>query len=195
MNDRVFAILLLCAFSNCSNSSRDTKESEPTITEKEDPKVNTFESYLDTLKSINIPVRFDWANWNKEVGEYMNKYGPVKSEGLLKNPYAKIVDAKNYKGVIFISADATGSPAMVTIDKKENPIDTLFLLGDNYSNDPNWLTIEQAEVSKDQTIVLLDSVFHWDLDSNGDRLQRTKNLTIDKKNYKIVESGKIVEIK
>ncbi len=82
----------------------------------------------------------------------------------------------------------------VTLDRKTNPIDTLFLLADNTSNDPTWLTVESSEIQDDQIIVLIDSVFHWDLDESGYRIPETKKVSTDRKKFRVLESGKFEEI-
>ncbi len=65
---------------------------------------------------------------------------------------------------------------------------------DNTSNDPNWLTVESSEIQDDQIIVLIDSVFHWDLDESGYRIPETKKVSIDRKKFRVLESGKFEEI-
>jgi hypothetical protein len=119
----------------------------------------------------------------------------MRTASLLDNPVAKALDAENYKAIIFVSHDETGAPTLITINKNGQPIDTLFLLGDVSSNDPNWRTVEQAEINADRTIVLLDSVFHWDLDDTGNRIEQTMKLTVTGQRFRVLDSGIFVEIK
>src|SRR5689334_10674731 len=111
-----------------------------------------IQSVYDTLRVMDLPLRIDWKEWDREIESYMQKYGPIGSSGLLENPVARISDMPGYKAVIFLSPDETASPALVTIGRDDNPIDTLYLLGDNSSNDPNWLTVEYSEIGSDRTI-------------------------------------------
>jgi hypothetical protein len=105
------------------------------------------------------------------------------------------VDSKNYKAIIFISTDETGSPTLITIDRIGNPIDTLFLLGDWASNDPSNGTTEIATINKDLTIHLLDSASTYDLGPDGDRIESTRKLTVTDELYRILNSGVIEKIR
>jgi hypothetical protein len=108
---------------------------------------------------------------------------------------ARVFDEKNYKVIIFVSSDESGSPALITVDRNENPIDTVYLLGDISSNSPERRTIELAEISAGQTIHLIDTVSQWKLTNDGVRIPDTKQITIEEKKYIISESGKFTEIK
>jgi len=151
-------------------------------------------SFYDTLKIMEVPLKIDWEEWDREIESHIQKHGPIGSSGLLGNPVAKVLDAENYRAILFLSPDETASPAFVTIDREGNPIDTLFLLGDNNSNDPNWFTVESSEIQDNQIIALTDSVYHWDLDESGDRIPQTKKVSVERKKFKVLESGKIEKI-
>jgi len=151
-------------------------------------------SPYDTLKVMEVPLKIDWEKWDQEIKSYTQKNGPIGSSGLFENPVARVLNRQKYEAVLFLTPDETASPAFVTIDRGGNPIDTLFLLGDNNSNDPNWLTVERSEIQDDQVIVLTDSVYHWDLDESGDRIPQTKKVSIERKKFRVLESGKIEKI-
>ncbi len=83
---------------------------------------------------------------------------------------------------------------LLLFDRKTNPLDTLFFARDNTSNDPNYLTVESSEIQDDQIIVLIDSVFHWDLDESGYRIPETILSQLTGRNSGVLESGKFEEI-
>lgn len=173
----------------------DQKGNTNTALQSLEPEGNTFSSRYDSLKVLEIPAKIDWKMWDRETALYRERAGPMKTASLLDNPVAKALDAENYKAIIFVSHDETGAPTLITINKNEQPIDTLFLLGDVSSNDPNWRTVEQAEINADRTIVLLDSVFHWELDDAGNRIDQTMKLTVTGQRFRVLDSGVFVEIK
>jgi hypothetical protein len=144
---------------------------------------------------MEIPVTFRPDAWSDHYMQHLEKYGIKEGWELMKHPYAKLVDSANYKGIVFVSTDETGSPTLITIDRKGDPIDTLFLLGDWTSNDPSSWTSELTTIDKDLIIHMLDSVSTYDLGPDGGRLENTRKLTVTAKSYRIRNSGVIERIK
>lgn len=172
----------------------DRKGKVETVLRSSSVEGNTFSSRYDSVKVMKLPAKIDWDGWDRETAVYHEKYGPMKTSGLLDNPVAKVLDAENYKAIIFVSHDETGAPTLITVGKHEQPIDTLFLLGDVGSNDPEWRTVEQAEINADGTIVLLDSIFHWELDDTGSRIEQTKSLSVNRQCFRVLDSGMMEEV-
>jgi hypothetical protein len=185
----VFGLLIVSTFTMCSDKPKRTGQVENAA------EVKLFRSVYDTLGQMEIPVTFRPDEWGDLYMKHLEKYGVKEGQELMKHPYAKLVDSENYKAIIFVSTDETGSPTLITIDRKGNPIDTLFLLGDRASNDPRNETIELATIDKDLTIHLLDSVSTYDLGPNEDRLENTRKLTIADEMYRIHNSGVIERIR
>jgi hypothetical protein len=152
--------------------------------------ITAFKSDYDTLQNLGLPLTLNEKNWSELSRKHYDKFGIKGGYDLLTMPFSKLIDSDSYKGVIFIYDD----PILITIDKNSNPIDTLFLLGDNYSNDPSIKTIEQARINSDLTIQLLDSVFTYDLGKDEDRIESSEKLTIKKENYRIEKTGHIKKI-
>lgn len=182
--------ILLSTVTMCSDKSKMTEPVESKAAES-----GLFKSAYDTLDKIEVPVTFRPDEWSDLYMKHLDKYGIKEGWELLKHPYAKLVDCKNYKAIIFISTDETGSPTIITIDRKGNPIDTLFLLGDWGGNDPGVGTNEIATINKDLTIHLLDSASIYDLDLDGDRIESSRKLTVTDELYKILDSGIIEKIR
>ncbi|MFO0507007.1 MAG: hypothetical protein ACK5X6_09190 [Chryseotalea sp.] len=174
----VFSIIMIC----CNPKTNEENLSND---------INTFKSNYDTLKTFKLPLILNWKIWNKLSEEHYNDNRIIGGNDLLKMPFGKLVDSELFKGVIFIYND----PILITIDKNQNPIDTLFLLGDNFSNDPSITTIEQAKITADLKIQLIDSVFTYDTDENENRIESTMKLSISVKEYKIENNGIIKNIK
>lgn len=175
--------IIILSFTMCD---RPKDKEDKNLTED----VKTFKSDYDSLQNLGLPLTLNQTIWSELAKKHYDKFGVKGGYDLLTMPFSKLVDTELYKGVIFIYDD----PILITIDKNLNPIDTLFLLGDNYSNDPSITTIEQARINSDLTIQLIDSVFTYDIRENEDRIENTEKLTITTKNYRIEKTGKIQKI-
>jgi|688.fasta_scaffold983675_1 hypothetical protein len=186
----VLGLVITCTLTMCSDKPKTTEQTENEVTE-----VEGFKSVYDTLDQMEIPITFRPDEWSDLYMKHLDKYGVKEGWELMKHPYAKLVDSKNYKAIIFISTDETGSPTLITIDRIGNPIDTLFLLGDWASNDPSNGTTEIATINKDLTIHLLDSASTYDLGPDGDRIESTRKLTVTDELYRILNSGVIEKIR
>ena len=186
----IIGLVIICTLTMCSDKPKTTEQIENKVAETQ-----SFKSVYDTLDQMEIPVTFRPDEWGDLYMEHLKKYGVKEGWELMKHPYAKLVDSDNYKGIIFVSTDETGSPTLITIDRSGNPIDTLFLLGDWASNDPSNGTIELTTIDKDLTIHMLDSVSTYDVGPDGDRLEDTRKLTITDELYRILNSGVIERIR
>lgn len=183
INRSTFGIILILSFTMCD---RPKDKGAKDLTED----TKTFKSDYDTLQNLGLPLTLNQKTWTELTKSHYDKFGIKGGYDLLTMPFSKLTDSDSYKGIIFIYDD----PILITIDKKLNPIDTLFLLGDNYSNDASIMTIEQAKINHDLTIQLLDSVFTYDLGENESRIESTKKLTIKVDNYRIEKTGQIRKI-
>jgi len=152
--------------------------------------VLTFQSDFDTLQRLSLPLTLNGKIWSELSRNHYETFGFRKGDDILTEPFGKFVDSELFKGVIFIFDD----PILVTIDRNQNPIDTLFLLGDNYSNDVSTATTEQAIVNTDLSIQLIDSVFTYLVDENDDRIDSSEKLEIQTENYRINKTGKILKV-
>jgi len=126
---------------------------------------------------------------------HLDKYAINDGWELLKHPFARLTENSNYKGIIFVSTDETGSPTLITIDKSGQPIDTLFLLGDWGGNDPSIGTREITTINKDYTIQLIDSISTFDVGPDGDRIVSSEKLNVTNETYRIRDDGKIEKIR
>lgn len=184
MIDRLtFGTILVLIFAMCD---RPKNTGDKNFTED----IKTFKSDYDTLQNLELPLTLNQKTWSELAKKHYDKFGIKGGYDLLTMPFGKLTDSDLYKGIIFIYDD----PILITIDENLNPIDTLFLLGDNYSNDPSITTIEQAKINSDLTIQLLDSVFTYDLGKDEDRIESTKKLAITVENYRIEKTGQIKKI-
>jgi len=152
--------------------------------------VLTFRSNYDTLQRLSLPLILNEKIWRELSRKHHETFGFRSADDILTVPFGKLVDSELFKVVIFIFDD----PILVTIDRNQNPIDTLFLLGDNYSNDASTATIEQAIVNTDLSVQLIDSVFTYLIDENEYRIENSKKLEIQTENYRINKTGKILKV-
>lgn len=183
INRFTFGTILVLFFTMCD---RPKDKGDKNLTED----VKTFMSDYDTLQNLGLPLTLNQKIWTELAKKHYDKFGIKGGYDLLTMPFGKVTDSDSYKGIIFIYDD----PILITIDKNLNPIDTLFLLGGNYSNDPSITTIEQAKINSDLTIQLLDSVFTYDLGKDEDRIESTEKLTITVENYRIEKTGQIIKM-
>ena len=152
-------------------------------------------SVYDTLDLLSVPIALTPEKWSDLYKRHLSKYGTNEDWELLKHPYARLTENSNYKAIIFVSTDETGSPTLVTIDKGGQPIDTLFLLGDWGGNDPTIGTSEIVTITRDYTIHLIDSTSTFHLGPDGERIESTGRLAVTNERYQIVENGRIEKIR
>ena len=186
----IFGLTILLTTS-CSEKSK-TDSADNFEQEKE---MTTFSSVYDTLDFLTIPITLSPDKWSEMYREHLNKYGINEGWELLKHPYARLTENSNYKGIIFVSTDETGSPTLITIDKVGQPIDTLFILGDWGGNDPSIGTSEIAIINNDYTIHLIDSTSTFDVGPDGGRIENSGKLTVTNERYRILDNGKIEKIR
>ena len=155
----------------------------------------TFSSVYDTLDILSVSIKWTPDEWSDLYMKHLERFGTGEGWELLKHPYARLVENSNYKGIIFVSTDETGSPTLITIDKSGQPIDTLFLLGDWGGNDPSIGTSEIVTINKDYSIHLIDSTSTFDVGPDGDRIVSSGKLKVTNEIYRISDNGKIEKIR
>lgn len=173
----------------CSVKTKQADEVETNIDETE-----LFKSVYDTLDQMKIPITLTWKKWNSLYEEHLKRYGLKQGENTTDHPFAKLVERKKYKAFVFTSTDETGSPIIITFDKDGKSIDGFSLLGDVASNDPSNWTKELAIINEDLSIELIDSVWTYDLDSAGERIESSEKLTTKNELYRILDTGKFEKI-
>ena len=153
MTKKIFlGLTLICILTNCTNKPNTT-----VLTGKDATKLESFKSAYDTLDKMEIPITLTPDSWEELYSKHIDKYGFKYGELTIDHPFAKLIDNKSYRGIIFVSTDETGSPVLLTFDKEGNQIDGLMLLGDWGGNDPSIGTSEIMTINKDLTIHLIDS--------------------------------------
>jgi hypothetical protein len=124
----------------------------------------------------------------------LERYGKKdRTWEILNNPYAKLIDQPEYKGIIFISTEENAGPGLITLDRNGKSIDALHLLG-HFNEDPSIRTTETLTINADFTILLIDSTSTYKLDSNGVIIKNTGSVIVKKSLFGISETGKIREI-
>ncbi len=163
-----------------------------TKTESKNAEKKVFKSVYDTLDKIVLPVKWDPDVWSDLAEKHRDKYGMSGHDWEFhKHPYRILADRENFKAIVFFSQTETGSPIIMTIGKDLKPIDTLTLLGDWGGNDPSYGVSEIAEIESDLSIMLLDSISNWNLDSQGERIEDSHDLKIKLERFRILDNGKI----
>lgn len=154
-----------------------------------------FKSVYDTLDQMEIPITLTWDTWDDLYNKHVEKYGLGLGEDILEHPFAKLTEEKEFKAFVFVSRDETGSPVIITFDKNGEIIERFGLLGDIASNDPSSWTKELAIINKDFTIQFIDSVWTYDLNSDGGRIESSGKLTTKDQLYRLLDSGKFEKIR
>lgn len=186
----IFGLTILLSTSCSEKPKTDSVDNIP-----EQKETTTFSSVYDTLDFLTVPITLTPEKWSELYRDHLNKYGTTEGWELMKHPYARLTENSNYKGIIFVSTDETGSPTLITIDKDGQPIDTLFLLGDWGGNDPSIGTSEIVTINKDYIFHLIDSTSTFDVGPDGDRIESTSKLTVTNEKYRILDNGKIEKIR
>jgi hypothetical protein len=184
----IFGLIILLTTSCAEKSKTDS-------TDNSENEMASFSSVYDTLDLLTVPITFTPDSWSDLYKKHLNQYGTKQEWELLRHPYARLTENSNYKGIIFVSTDETGSPTLITIDKANQPIDTLFILGDWGGNDPGIGTSEIATIDKDYNIHLIDSISIFEVGPTGDRIESSGKLTVTNETYRILANGKIKRIK
>lgn len=191
MVDRlILGFMITCTLTMCSDKPKTTELIGNKITE-----ASPFKSVYDTLDQMEIPITLTWDKWNDLYKVHLEKYGPELREDITEHPFARLAEEKEFKAFIFVSRDETGSPVIITFDRNGRIIERFGLLGDVASNDPSSWTKELAIINKDLTIQFIDSVWSYDLDSAGSRIESSGKLTIKDQLWRIRDSGKLEKIR
>jgi hypothetical protein len=186
----VLGLVITCTLTMCSDKPKTTEQIESKVTE-----MKPFKSVYDTLDQMEIPITLTWDKWDDLYNKHLEKYGPGIGENTTDHPFARLAEGENFKAFVFVSTDETGSPVIVTFDKNGNRIDGFGLLGDIASNDPSKWTKELSIINKDLTIQLIDSVWTYDVDTNGGRIESSVKLATKEQLYRILDSGKFEKIR
>ncbi|HQQ98713.1 MAG TPA: hypothetical protein PLX35_15690 [Cyclobacteriaceae bacterium] len=183
----ILGLTLLFGLTNCTKEAKTAEQTDSDTT-----KLESFPSVYDTLFKMEIPITLTPSSWDELIYKHVdNNRGELTTD----HPFAKLIDTKNYKGVIFISTDETGSPVLFTFDRDGKEIDGMRLLGDWGGNGPSNGTSEIMTISKDLTIHLIDSISTWDVGPDGSRIDSTRQLRVKDELYKISDTGKIIKIR
>jgi hypothetical protein len=183
----ILTITLVSLIVGCNQKVKTVKAiNTPDTTES-----NYVQSTNDTLPQLSLPITLTPDSWGNLYDEYINKYGINSGVETESRPYAKLIDHKNYKAIIFISPDETGSPTLITFGNDGNKINELSLLGDWGSNDAESKTTESATINENLSIQLIDSIWTYEVVSEGQRIASSEKLAIKKELYKIFDSGEI----
>jgi hypothetical protein len=153
----------------------------------------TFRSIYDSLAKIELPLKLTPESWSEIIKTKTERYSSLSTT--YAEPVVKIYDGEDFKLVLFVFQAESAAPILYSVNKKKELTDTLFLMGDWTSNDPENATQEYVTINKDLTIQLLDSAFTWKVDSLGERIEASKKLLVKFEEYKIFESGKISKLK
>jgi hypothetical protein len=178
-----FGLILICLATSCNQNKPQTLANE----------LSNFASPYDTLATISLPISMTPESWNNLYSKHIDEYGLPANTDIFLRPYAKLHSNKFYKAIIFISKDETGAPLLISLDKNNNKISELNLLGDWNSNDPSKHTNEIVVIDKDLTISLIDSIKTYDTTIDGDRIESSEKLTIKNESFSISEKGEFMK--
>ncbi len=183
-----FLAILFFALSSCS-----TKNNSVSGTGEQFNAKNPFVNYLTTLEQIPLPFKYNplgklpelSKDYNKQAFEKYNYFGSSKPLGILFN------DAKTVTIVDCSIGDNGLVPFLTTYDKKGIKIDSLAPFQKS-GGDVGYFAVEYLTITKDKTIVVLDSVTTYKLKhDNSDVDESTKKITTGLIKYTIAENGQI----
>lgn len=184
----IWGLTFICAFASCSDNVKTTVRADYVISDSK-----SLKSPYDTLDNLEIPLTLTPDIWESMLEKHIQKYRIENQENwtLLNHPYAKLVEAKNFKAIIYYSNNETSSPAIVTLGQNGNVIDTLILLGEYGGNDPSINITEFVKINNDLSIQLIDSASTYEVDNAGNRIESSLELKVKNELYKILKTGKI----
>lgn len=130
----------------------------------------------DTLRSFNLPLQLNTKQW-KALTKSDNGESGI--------PFAQVPLNKRYKGVIFL---VDYLPVLVTMDTADAAVDTLFLFDDR-GNDLKADVSEFARINPDLSVLLTDSIYSFQLDKAGNRINGSEKFERVEEHYRITENG------
>jgi hypothetical protein len=184
----IWIITFICVLASCSEKTKTKMSTENSISYS-----NSFKSQYDTLVKLELPFIPSPIIWDDLLKEHFERFNFENQDywKLLNHPYAKLVDAKNYKAIIFYANNENNSPSIVTIGKNGVPIDTLLLLRNSGGNDPSYYSTAFVKVNTDLSIQIIDSISTYEVDQIGHRIESTLKLNVIKELHKILKTGEI----
>ena len=188
INKTILGIMLFYVLFSCFENTKSIKNTENTLIDS-----TSFKSPYDTLVKLELPFILSPIIWDDLLMEHFEKFNFEIPDywKLLDHPYAKLVDAKNYKAIIFYANNENNSPSIVTIGKNGKPIDTLLLIRNSGGNDPSFYSTAFVKVNTDLSIQIIDSVSTFEIDQNGLRIESSLELKVINEKFKIFETGEI----
>lgn len=145
-------------------------------------------SAYDTLQKIELPFKLTTHNWRPYIKYYYKKLG---QNSIPSNyPVGIISQNDKFKAVLIIIDEL---PVLMTFDNNQNPINTLFIL-DDYGMNPSKDITEFSAINKDLRVILIDSMYTYDLDENEIQISGTQRFQRTEDHYKISNKGIIEKI-
>lgn len=145
-------------------------------------------SAYDTLQRIELPLKLTTNNWRPYIKNFYKKLGQYSIPS--NYPVGIISQNEYFKSVLIIIDEL---PVLMTLDNNQNPIDTLFIL-DDYGMNPSKEVSEFSVIDEGLRVILIDSMYTYDLDENEIQINGTQKFKRTEENYKISDKGIIEKL-
>jgi hypothetical protein len=157
-----------------------------------------FKTFLTQLPKIETPITF---NSNKEYNlkllflkddSFFNK---IQTELNGFGVFGKLFETENFIAILGNIPTDTGAPIILTYDKNGNKIDS-HLIYSTVMGDMGHYTWNQEIISPNMRIEFTDSTITRKIKADGsNEIPGTDSLIVTRKNFRISEIGKLIEIK
>ena len=181
MKNIIFALVLTLILSGCFNKTKEDKA--------------PLESFTRKLFIIETPISFN-SNYETDLKaqdlsedpffvKIQNEYNGLKIYGLL-------FETKNFIAILGNLPTDSGTPIILTFDKKGNKIDA-HIIYENAMGDIGIYIQNSGTIFPDRQITFIDSTLTRKLTDDGsDEIPGSDSLSVNVKKYKIDENGKFI---
>lgn len=191
MKQIFLAIVLSTVLWSCNNTTK--RENPSNYEDKVENKNPDFGEYVSTLEQISLPLEHNPMGQLPELSKNYDKTGFEKyKHSWTSQPLGIYYKNEKTIGIIDCSIGDWGLvPFLTTYDLKGNKIDSTGFY-EKSGQDMGYYSIEHLTFKENRTVVVIDTVKHWELNEDeSDIVEGTSKMTTGKVEYRIFENGQI----
>lgn len=192
MNNQLLLLIIFCFFFGCEQPQ---KEGPRTAYEENPVKEFTFSDYSKQIKKVDLPFRTTCDNGlqgtklnfsDSIIGSYGVELGSI---------FGKIADNDKFTAIVYLCPADVILPVIQTTSKTGEKISKLQLFEKYCGEDEHSWSTSKAEITKDLTILLRDSVITYDRNKKGMIIEKSRKTEVSSRVFYIDSEGQIIEKK
>jgi hypothetical protein len=159
---------------------------------------NPFKTYYSQINEISLPVQFDCHNdsaYTKYSNDNINDTLKIKFKPEGCNIFGRLSIYDSIVSIIYMMSADFYYPTIFTYKLDGTPIDTFCLYsGESCDGFPGQGSRSIGSISKNNLIVLSDTLRTYQLDSLDNIIEDSDTLTISTYRYKMLNNGHFEKI-